>query len=227
MGELFKKNWKRLTGVRGEDPLTPLEIVRLKDIAAASGAPAPTGVIALGGDLGGTSNAAVVEGLQSRPVASTAPASGQALAWDGSQWAPATISAGGGGTPSASGLGGEFRIDIPAGPDLATKIAGATLPAGWSIQLGNGGTVDAELAATVNDIVVTHNLGAFAVDLALAELDPNAPPLGGYYQINTSAVSPLSKSNTLGTQFSVLGFNGLITGTTRKQTVYVKLISTP
>ena len=222
MGDLFKSNWKRLTGVRGEDPTEDLEIVRLKDVVA-SGLAGATGVVSLGGDLGGTSAAAVVEGLQNRPVASTAPSSGQALAWDGSQWAPATISAGG-GAPSASGIGGEFEVTIPGGASLAAKIAGATLPPGWSIVLGNDGSVDAELAAAATDIVLIHGLGAQAVAIDITELDSNAAPLGGYYLVNSSAVSPLSKSNTLGTQFSVLGFNGLITGT-REQTIHVKLLS--
>ncbi|MBI2955519.1 MAG: tail fiber domain-containing protein [Chloroflexi bacterium] len=37
-------------------------------------------------------------GLQGRPIASTAPTSGQALKWDGSQWAPADDATGGGGS---------------------------------------------------------------------------------------------------------------------------------
>jgi hypothetical protein len=52
---------------------------------------------ALGGDLSGTTGAATVTGLQSLPVSATAPTAGQALAWTGAAWAPATISGGGGG----------------------------------------------------------------------------------------------------------------------------------
>ena len=54
------------------------------------------------GDLSGTLTAATVTGIQSRPVASTAPLSGQTLVWNGSQWAP---SGSGGGAGMASQLG--------------------------------------------------------------------------------------------------------------------------
>lgn len=40
MGDLFKKNYKRLTGVRGEDPVNDLHNVRLKDVVAITGTPA-------------------------------------------------------------------------------------------------------------------------------------------------------------------------------------------
>ena len=57
------------------------------------------------GDLSGTLTAATVTGIQSRAVANTAPSSGQALVWNGSQWAPGTISGTGGGVSMASQLG--------------------------------------------------------------------------------------------------------------------------
>ena len=57
------------------------------------------------GDLSGTLTAATVTGIQSRAVANTAPSNGQALAWNGAQWAPATIAGGGSGATMASQLG--------------------------------------------------------------------------------------------------------------------------
>lgn len=47
-----------------------------------------TGAGAIGGDLVGPLATAVVDGLQTRPVAATAPASGDPLAWNGSSWTP-------------------------------------------------------------------------------------------------------------------------------------------
>lgn len=215
MGDLHKKNWKRLMGVRGEDPLADLEIVRLKDILAGGGSG-----VQVGGDLGGTNASPTVIGLQTNPVASTAPASGEALVWNGSQWEPGAVASAG------ASIGSEFRVDIPAGGSLAAKIAGATLPAGWSIVLGNDGSVDAEIVAAATDIALIHTEGGFVGDLTLHEYDSGGAPLGGYYVINDSAVSPISKSNTLGTQFTVLGFTGLIT-LSRRQIIYVKLLPTP
>ena len=70
-----------------------------------SGSVASTQLPGASGDLSGTLTAATVTGIQSRAVANTAPSSGQALAWNGSQWAPATISGSGGGVSMASQLG--------------------------------------------------------------------------------------------------------------------------
>lgn len=57
---------------------------------------------ALSGDVTNDGLSVTVAKLQSSPVASTTPASGQVLTWDGAQWAPATNSSGGGG--GANGL---------------------------------------------------------------------------------------------------------------------------
>ncbi len=50
--------------------------------------PPPSG--SAGGDLGGSYPNPIVVGLQTRPVSSTAPSSGQVLEWNGSAWAPAS-----------------------------------------------------------------------------------------------------------------------------------------
>jgi hypothetical protein len=61
----------------------------------------------LSGDLGGTTSAATVTGIQNRAVANTAPNDGQALVWNAaaSQWKPSNVSGGGAGASMASQLG--------------------------------------------------------------------------------------------------------------------------
>ena len=49
------------------------------------------------GDVSGGLHSTSVDKIKAQPVASTTPASGQVLTWDGTQWAPATNSTGGGG----------------------------------------------------------------------------------------------------------------------------------
>ena len=47
--------------------------------------------VTVGGDLTGPITSATVNALQTRAVAATAPAVGQALVWDGSAWSPTTL----------------------------------------------------------------------------------------------------------------------------------------
>ncbi len=60
-----------------------------------NGADDITNATSAGGDLGGTYPNPSVIRLQGQSVASTTPTSGQALVWSGTQWAPATVGAGG------------------------------------------------------------------------------------------------------------------------------------
>lgn len=76
------------------------------------------GAVQLAGDLTGTSSAPKVAGLQGNAVAATAPAANQVLTWNGTAWAPATPSAGGGsGTAGGSNTAVQFNNSGAFGGD--------------------------------------------------------------------------------------------------------------
>ena len=72
------------------------------NISTSSPVPAATtaaeGIVQLAGDIAGTATNVLVVGIRGNPVSSTAPTVGQALIWNGTDWAPAASSGGGGGT---------------------------------------------------------------------------------------------------------------------------------
>ena len=84
---------------------------------------------ATGGDLNGTLTGARVTGLQNRPVATSAPATGQVLAWDGAQWAPQAFAGGGvtslfGRTGAVTGQTGDYSFG-----QISGTVGSAQLPA--------------------------------------------------------------------------------------------------
>ncbi len=101
----------------------------------------PAGAIVMTGDLAGGGLSPVVAGLQGRPVSATAPGTNQVLAWNGTQWAPASAS----GTPSAtsSSLGTvQLAGDLAGVGSVATaprvgSLNGATVPTGSGLTTGN------------------------------------------------------------------------------------------
>ncbi len=62
--------------------------------AQISGVAAPAQLPAAGGDLSGSLTSATVTQMQGRPIANTTPFTGQALAWNGTQWAPQSVAGG-------------------------------------------------------------------------------------------------------------------------------------
>ena len=80
---------------------------------------------AAGGDLSGTLTSATVSRLQSRPMASTAPSTGQVLTWDGSQWTPQAAPSGG-GSGGVSGLDRTVSNTYTAGAKQTFVASGAT-----------------------------------------------------------------------------------------------------
>src|ERR1035441_4214111 len=96
-----------------------------------------------GGDLNGTLAGARVTGLQSRPVGTSVPATGQVLAWDGAQWSPQALTGVGvtslfGRTGAVVGQTGDYSFgqisgilgsaQLPsAGGDLSGTLTSATV----------------------------------------------------------------------------------------------------
>ena len=93
-----------------------------------SGSVANSQLPSAGGDLNGTLTSATVTGLQSRPVATTVPASGQVLSWNGTQWAPQSFSAAGvtsifGRAGAVSAQAGDYSF-----AQISGSVAGTQLP---------------------------------------------------------------------------------------------------
>ncbi|MCU1234472.1 MAG: hypothetical protein JWP63_2439 [Candidatus Solibacter sp.] len=105
-----------------------------------SGSVAGAQLPAAGGDLNGTLSGARVTGLQNRPVASSVPATGAVLSWDGTQWTPQTFTAGGvtsmlGRVGAVTAQSGDYNFAQISGP-----VAAAQLPAAAGDLSGALGT---------------------------------------------------------------------------------------
>lgn len=114
--QLFPRSGGRATGVAGET---------------------------LGGDLSGTTNAATVTGFRGRPVSATAPAIGEAYAWNGTAWVPTTV-----GSPAVA-----YQVWDPLIPDasphaLSHEFATTSLSQFTQVNIPDTGvTVDANTTA--------------------------------------------------------------------------------
>ena len=105
---------------------------------------------AAGGDLSGTLTSATVSKLQSRPMSTMAPSTGQVLMWDGGQWSPQTVASGGSGsggvnspdkTQSNTYWAGAKQTFVPSLSTSGVNITPGTLPtnaAAGDIALDSG-----------------------------------------------------------------------------------------
>ena len=99
----------------------------------------PSGVSTLSGDVTGSAGATVVTQIQGRPVSSTAPSTGQSLAWNNSTgaWTPQTIT----GAQGPAGPTGPQGPTGPTGATGATGTTGATGPQGPTGPTGAAGAI--------------------------------------------------------------------------------------
>lgn len=129
----------------------------------------------LSGDISGGLHSTSVDKIKGSAVSGTAPASGQVLTWDGSQWAPAASTGGGGG--GANGLTYYLRQDVDA--DAPTT----NLP-GTPKQLGRTGATGATsiTSGTLTTGVWTL-LGGYVSEAV--PIDPNITAIpGGIWDFN-------------------------------------------
>ena len=108
-------------------------------------APATTsaGTVTLAGDATGPSNANTVERIQGYDISPTAPATNEALVWDGTAWTPTAIATGGGSPQTPAAWGTEYlwwRLDDAAQPGTTPNTVVNTGSAGLATLTGIGPT---------------------------------------------------------------------------------------
>ena len=155
----------------------------------------PNGIA--GGDLSGTFPNPLVNKIQNVTVSSAAPANGQVLKFNGTQWVPSTDDVGSGGSPTG-----------PAGGDLAGIYPNPTI---------NNGAITATKLAD-NSVTTSKILDASVTSSKLAAgvipttLPPNGTAggdLGGTYPNPlVNRIQNIAVSNTAPANGQVLKFNG-------------------
>src|SRR6187399_2888937 len=128
-----------------------------------------------GGDLIGSYPNPVVNRIQNIAISNTAPANGQVLKFNGTQWVPATDNVGTGGSPTGS-AGGDLQGNYPD-PSLAS--GSVTTP-----KIANGAVITPKIA---DDAVTTNKIADNAIttvkvangSITMAKLGPDVILGGG------------------------------------------------
>lgn len=151
------------------------------------------------GDVSGTIHATSVDKLKGSAISATAPSSGQVLTWNGTAWAPATASTGGGG--GANGLTYYLRFDQAA--DAPTT----NLP-GTPKQLGRTGAVAQSLVTSGTLTSGTWTLLAGFVSESVP-IDPNITSIpGGLWDINAWALGTANQQSPTSIRAKIYIYDG-------------------
>lgn len=175
----------------------------------------------LGGDATFASHNLTVTGLQSHAVSSSAPGTGNALIWNGSAWAPASVSVSGGLSPGSADqlldtnhsgtssewftLGGDATY---ASHNLTVAaINGSTVPAGGALTTGNVLQVSGSSALTYGAVNLAGGGGSVTGLLPVANVAP-----GTSAQVLLSNATPASTWTTL-SHDATISATGVVTVT--------------
>ena len=158
------------------------------------------------GDLSGSYPGPLVDGLQGRPLAATAPAAGEVLGWDGAQWEPTAFALGGvepatpATVPLRTAVGGlranaltadvgdlavGFTTAVPAAPGFGGSVAITAQDANTN---GEGGFLEVFLGDAASPGVPRQG-GSMIVSLGASA---GAAPPGGRFQVARGASAILT-----------------------------------
>ncbi|MFT4023210.1 MAG: hypothetical protein QM664_05430 [Flavihumibacter sp.] len=157
----------------------------------------PSGAAA--GDLTGSYPAPTVGKLNGYALSATAPVNGQVLKFNGTQWAPAdeTVGGGGGGTPSGT-AGGDLAGSYPNPTILNNAITGAKIA---DAAVGTSKLADAS--------VTTAKLAAGVIPGSLPPSGTATGDLAGTYPSPSVAkINGVAVSATVPANGQILKFNG-------------------
>lgn len=190
-------------GTYGSSTAIPVVTVNDKGyVTAVSAASLDVSGNSVGGDLTGTIGAATVAALQGNSVASTAPAGGQVLQWDGAAWSPATLATLTPLVPDPTGTYGSSTL-IPV---VTVDNYGRTTSVSTTALDVSGETVGGDLSGTVGSATVEALQGT-----AVAS---TAPTNGQVLSYNGTAWTPTSvgSSAPVDAQYVVITADPTLTG---------------